>query len=323
MEPNASREGRLIVPEGTRSGRADKVLSGLTPDLSRSRWQRLFAEGRVWRDDCVLSQTDTVRAGDVIEYDLPDPRRLDLTPVPMALDVLFEDTHLLVLNKAPGIVVHPGAGTGTETLVHGLLHHCRGSLSGIGGVERPGIVHRLDKETSGVLVVAKDDVSHQGLARQFAERTTRKTYLSLVAGVPAAASGRIEEPIGRHPVHRTRMACRKDGRPARTDYRLVRQWQDRAALIEEEIHTGRTHQIRVHMRFLGLPLLGDSAYGFKEKAFAEAAGIEVPRVMLHAARLAFLHPVLKRELSFEAGLPDDFVSLMSALDKAFPPAESH
>lgn len=322
MEANGGSERHLCVPEGTRPGRADKVLAGLTPDLSRSRWQRLFAKGLVWKEDCVLSQADTLRGGDLVLYRLPDPEPMDLTPVAMNLDVLYEDAHLLVLNKEAGVVVHPGAGTGRETLVHGLLDHCQGSLSGIGGVERPGIVHRLDKETSGVLVVAKTDACHQGLARQFAQRTTRKCYLSLVAGVPSEPVGCIEQPVGRHPVHRMRMACRKDGRPARTDYRLLRHWSHHAALIEEEIHTGRTHQIRVHMNFLGLPLLGDALYGFKEKAFLEATGIAVPRVMLHAARLAFTHPLDNLGLSFEAPLPEDFSGIMAGLERAFPSAES-
>jgi len=321
MQEREGSELSITIPEDTRSGRADKLLAALVPDLSRSRWQKLLARGLVWKDECAVSQADRLRPGDSLEYRLPAPEPLDLTPVDMQLDILYEDDDLLVLNKAPGVVVHPGAGTGKETLVHGLLHHCRGSLSGIGGVERPGIVHRLDRETSGVLVVAKSDSAHKGLARQFAERTTRKRYLSLLAGTPAVSSGRIEKAIGRHPVYRTRMACSETGRPARSEYRLVQRWGERVSLVEVAIHTGRTHQIRVHMQSLGLPLLGDPLYGFKEKAFVEATGVRVPRVMLHAACLTFHHPADHRELSFEAPLAEDFRAVMRELDQLAAPVK--
>jgi 23S rRNA pseudouridine1911/1915/1917 synthase len=321
MAGEDSIEQQILVPEGTRTDRADKLLARLYPELSRSRWQKLFAVGLVWIEDRTLSQTDKLRSGDVVQFTLPAPVPLELKPVPMALSILFEDADLIVLDKPAGQVVHPGAGTGEDTLVHGLLHHCRDSLSGIGGSERPGIVHRLDKETSGILVVAKSDRAHQALSRQFAERVVKKHYTALVTGVPKPGEDRIEEPIGRHATHRTRMACRPDGRPARTDYRVLKTWGKAASRIDLRIHTGRTHQIRVHMKQHGHPLLGDLLYGFKPARLAGENGLEipVPRVMLHAQALTFQHPATEEELSFEAPLPADFRELMSILDQAFPP----
>jgi 23S rRNA pseudouridine1911/1915/1917 synthase len=315
-------EEQVLVPEGTRSERADKLLARIYPDLSRSRWQKLFADGLVWTDDRTLSQTDKLRAGDLVQFTLPPPVPLDLNPVPMPLSILFEDADLLVIDKPAGLVVHPGAGTGEDTLVHGLLHHCRGSLSGIGGSERPGIVHRLDKETSGLLVVAKSDRAHQALSRQFAERVVKKHYTALVMGVPEPQAGIIEQPIGRHPTQRTRMTCRPDGRPARTDYRVLRSWGSAASHINLRIHTGRTHQIRVHMKEQGHPLLGDQLYGFKPARLNADCGreIHVPRVMLHAQVLEFIHPVTEAALRMEAPLPEDFTALMAAMDRIFPSA---
>jgi len=226
----------------------------------------------------------------------------------MPLDILYEDTSILVLNKQAGRVVHPGAGTGEDTLVHGILYHCRGSLSGIGGVERPGIVHRLDKETSGVLIVAKTDGAFQSLAEQFSERSIQKFYTALVRGVPDPARGAVDEPIGRHPVHRTRMSCRPDGRPSRTDYEVARQWRI-ASQLDLRIHTGRTHQIRVHMKHLGHPLLGDSLYGYRQRD----CPVDVPRIMLHARRLVFQHPETGKQMVVEAPVPADFQDVISRL----------
>ncbi len=317
-EDMPGEERQLVIPEGTRSDRADKVLAALCPELSRSRWQRLFREGRVWLEDRVLVQDDKLHAGDLVQFSLPPPRPAVLRPVPMPLAIVHEDEALLVLDKEPGRVVHPGAGTGEDTLVHGLLHHCRGALCGGGATERPGIVHRLDKETSGLLVVAKTEAAFLSLARQFAERRVEKCYTALTAGVPRPPEGVIEEPIGRHPVHRVRMACRTDGRPARSDYAVLRQWGGAVALVEVRIHTGRTHQIRVHLSHIGHPLLGDRLYG----GGMARGPVDVPRVMLHAGRLAFTHPHSGRKVVFEAPLPPDFVAAMAALDRLFADAES-
>lgn len=324
MSGRAGNERQILVPEGTRADRADKLLARIHPELSRSRWQKLLADGLVWADDRMLSQTDKLRAGDLVQFTLPAPVSLTLRPVPMQLSILYEDADLLAVDKPPGMVVHPGAGTGEDTLVHGLLHHCRDSLSGIGGSERPGIVHRLDKETSGLLVVAKSDRAHQALSRQFAERVVKKHYTALVTGVPEKASGSIDEPIGRHATHRTRMTCRADGRPARTDYKVVTSWSTHASRVDLRIHTGRTHQIRVHMKELGHPLLGDKLYGFKPGRLSADSGEPVPvsRVMLHAHVLVFDHPVKGDSMRIEAPLPADFRELMTALDDAIAPGES-
>jgi 23S rRNA pseudouridine1911/1915/1917 synthase len=300
---------QIIVPEGERSGRADKLLAKLYPDLSRSRWQKLFQAGRVWQEDRVLSQKNKLRAGDVVDFSIPEVEPIELRPVEMDLSVLFEDESVLVLDKAAGVVVHPGAGTGEDTLVHGILHHCQGSLSGIGGKERPGIVHRLDKDTSGVLIIAKTDTAFQSLSEQFAGRSIRKFYTALVRGVPDPGEGTVDAPIGRHPVHRTRMSVREDGRHASTDYSVQEEW-GLASLVDLQIHTGRTHQIRVHMKHLGHPVLGDSTYGYKSQEGLP----EIPRVMLHASRLEFIHPVEQREIVIKAPLPEDFKAVVNSLN---------
>ena len=240
----------------------------------------------------------------------PPPEKIDNQPEAIPLDILFEDADLIVINKPAGLVVHPGAGHKEHTLVNALLHHCP-TLSGIGGKERPGIVHRLDKETSGCLVVAKNDAAHRGLSIQFADRTVEKIYLALVAGKLRRATGVIEEKIGRHPVHRKRMSvATARGRSARTEYRVVRS-NDEFSLIECQLHSGRTHQIRVHLHHLGHPVLGDKVYTSKSAK-------NFPRQMLHAWKLGFQHPVTKEWKSFEAPLPDEFrdaLCLLESLDR--------
>ncbi|MFW6353559.1 MAG: RluA family pseudouridine synthase [Verrucomicrobiota bacterium] len=300
----------LEVSEAEDRERADKVLTRHLPDLSRSQVQRLFAKGLVWREETALTKNERLRAGDVLSFSIPPVVPLDLRPVALPLEVLFETDDLIAVNKAPGMVVHPGAGTGEDTLVHALLHHCAGQLSGIGGVERPGIVHRLDRDTSGVIVAAKSDRAYQGLAQAFAERTLEKHYTALVRGVPRLLSGRIEAPIGRHPNHRTRMAVRDDGRPARTDWKLREAFGDLFAWLDLRLHTGRTHQIRVHCAHLAHPLAGDQAYGFRAR---KRDPVEVSRVMLHAARLVLTHPVSGIPLTLEAPVPEDFSSTVEAL----------
>lgn len=275
-------------------------------------------------DDRVLRQKDKLRSGESVQVSLPPLKQLELKPVAMDLDILFEDDDLLVLNKEPGVVVHPGAGTGEDTLVHGLLHHCRGSLHGIGGAERPGIVHRLDKETSGVMIIAKTEQAFQSLAEQFAGRTIRKFYTALVAGVPDDSSGSIDEPIGRHAVHRTRMTCRPDGRNALTDYSVEEVYASAAACLRLQIHTGRTHQIRVHLKHLGHPLLGDSLYGYKPGLLpGDGKSLDCPRVMLHATTLVFTHPVSGETQEVTAPLPEDFKAVMAGLKALYSHPESH
>jgi 23S rRNA pseudouridine1911/1915/1917 synthase len=311
--PDLNTPQELLVPEGSRPARADRVLAAAFPEHSRTALQRAFDAGLVRRANIVLSRDTAVAGGDRLEFSLPAVAAADLKPADIPLDVLFEDRHLLAVNKASGMIVHPGAATGDDTLVHALLSHCAGSLSGIGGVERPGIVHRLDKETTGVIVVAKNDQAHRALADQFATRTLTKEYVALVAGVPQLLSGTIDRAIGRHPVHRHRMTIGEGGKPARTDWERVEVFGDIAALLRCRIFTGRTHQIRVHLKSLGHPILGDALYGWKPDPRLKE---QPARVMLHAEHLVLAHPSTGKELDLRAPLPADFTKLIRALRKA-------
>jgi 23S rRNA pseudouridine1911/1915/1917 synthase len=293
-------EGVLLAP----SERGDRLLARVWPDLSRSRIQQLIKEQRITLNSKPFRASESVTAGDVLNAEIPGPVVPDaLLPHRMELDVLFEDPHLLVINKPEGLVVHPGAGTGSDTLVHGLLHHCK-DLSGIGGVERPGIVHRLDKETSGCLVVAKDDIAHQRLSAQFANREVEKIYLAVVDGRLRRPSGTVEAAIGRHRVHRQKMAVLEDGRgrPAITEWRCLLH-EHGCSLLECRPRTGRTHQIRVHLKHLGHPILGDSVYGNRGSW---------TRHLLHAWKIAFRHPVSGLEICCTAPVPADFPLLPPA-----------
>jgi 23S rRNA pseudouridine1911/1915/1917 synthase len=290
----------LVVAANEAKLRLDQFLAKRLPEFSRSRFQQLIRNGFVRLNDSTSRPRHIVRAGDKIEVTEPPLQKIETLPELIPLEILFEDDDLIVINKPPGLVIHPGAGHREHTLVNALLNHCT-VLSGIGGKERPGIVHRLDKETSGCLVVAKNDATHQHLSSQFAARTVEKIYLALVAGKLRKPAGVIEERIGRHPVHRQRMsATARIGRAAKTEYRAVRS-SDRATLIECRLHSGRTHQIRVHLHHLGYPVLGD-------KIYAPQLAKDFPRQMLHAWKLGFRHPRTKDSKSFEAPLPDDFAA---------------
>lgn len=282
------------IPAGIRRDRADKVLSELVEDLSRSRIQKLIEEGAVWRDDQLLVRRSPLEAGDLIRIEIPQTRPLEVRPVAMALNICYEDSDILVLNKPSGVVVHPGAGTGEDTLVHGLLHHCAGQLSGIGGVERPGIVHRLDKETSGLLVVAKNDRAHHGLVEQFQSRSIRKVYTALLQGQPDWRETTVDRPIGRHPVQRMKMAVRDSGRNATSHFEVLHA-ELRGSLARIQIETGRTHQIRVHAKFLGHPVVGDELYGYR--------GDWKGRILLHAGELEFTHPCNGNRVQLSVGAP--------------------
>jgi 23S rRNA pseudouridine1911/1915/1917 synthase len=305
-----------LVPSGTRRARADKILAAAFAEHSRVAFHRAFDAGLVTRDEVVLVRDSTVAGGDVITFTFPEAAPAELRPVEIPLDVIFEDRHLLAINKAAGMIVHPGAATGEDTLVHALLAHCAGTLSGVGGVERPGIVHRLDRETSGLILVAKHDRAHRGLAAQFAERTLHKEYLALVAGAPALVSGSIRKPIGRNKQHRHKMGVievEQGGRAAHTDWEVVERFGEFAALVRCTIHTGRTHQIRVHLKALGHVLLGDVIYGWKPDARLSR---QPGRVMLHAEHIVFRHPVSGKTLDLHAPLPRDFTTQMATLRKA-------
>jgi 23S rRNA pseudouridine1911/1915/1917 synthase len=302
------RTETFIVEQSLPAGRLDTFLRERFPAASRSAWQRLIEEGHVLVNGQPGKPTHAPRAGEQIEIHWPEARPAEAQPENMPLDILFEDQSLLVLNKPAGLVVHPAAGHEEHTLVNALLHHCRGSLSGIGGVARPGIVHRLDKDTSGCLVVAKNDETHLALSAQFASRQVGKIYNAILCGELARESGEIRAAIARHPTHRKRMAARDDaaGRAAHTSWRVLERLPA-ATFVEAQIHTGRTHQVRVHFQYLGYPVVGDETYGARQNArLKELTNYAAPRVMLHAGELSFVHPRTEKKLSFEAPLPKDF-----------------
>ena len=290
----------LLVSANEAKLRLDQFMAKRLPEFSRSRLQQLIRDGFVLLNNSTSRPRQIVRGGDKIELTEPPLEKIEMLPEAIPLEILFEDDDLVVINKPPGLVVHPGAGHREHTLVNALLNHCA-TLSGIGGKERAGIVHRLDKETSGCLVVAKNDVAHWELSKQFAARTVEKIYLALVAGKLRKPAGAIEGKIGRHPVHRKQMsATTLRGRVAKTEYRVVRS-SDRATLIECRLHSGRTHQIRVHLHHLGHAVLGD-------KIYAPRLAKDFPRQMLHAWKLGFRHPRTQEWKSFEAPVPDDFAA---------------
>lgn len=298
-------EERII--SGTLPGgeRLDKALS-LASGLSRERIKALMGEGRVMLDGKAASQASLKpAAGTAFAIDVPEAAPAEAVAQDIPLNIVFEDEHLIVIDKPAGLVVHPAAGNLDGTLVNALLHHCRGKLSGIGGVERPGIVHRLDKDTSGCLVVAKSDAAHQSLVTQFSERSTmEKIYLAVTQGVPAPAKDTIFTHIGRHPVNRQKMAVVNPpgGKTAITDYEiLTTDAATRTSLVLCHLHTGRTHQIRVHLHHKGTPLVGDPIYGKPSRN-----AVLPDRLMLHAWKLSFEHPLTRKRLSFEAPIPQEF-----------------
>lgn len=297
---------QLVVTQQSAQPRLDLFLARELTQFSRSRLQQLIRDGFVSLNGARARPRERVRAGDRIRVSEPLPEKTDNQPEAISLDILFEDDDLVVINKPSGLVVHPGAGHREHTLVNALLHHCP-NLSGVGGKERPGIVHRLDKETSGCLVVAKNDETHRNLSAQFAARTVEKIYLALVAGKLRKKIGSIDAAITRHPVHRQRMtAISARGRAARTDYRVVAE-SGQASLLECELHSGRTHQIRVHLQHLGHPVLGD-------KVYAARLAKDFPRQMLHAWKLGFRHPRTEETKKFEAAMPEDFANAMRSLE---------
>jgi len=295
----------FVVTDDDAKLRLDQFLAKRLPEYSRSRIQQLIRGGFVRLNDQTTRPRQIVRRGDKISLREPPVEKIDIRPEPIPLDVLFEDEDIIVINKPAGLTVHPGAGQREHTLVNALLSHCV-SLSGIGGKERPGIVHRLDKETSGCLVVAKNDIAHRELSKQFAARTVEKIYLALVTGKLRKPAGVIEEKIGRHPVHRQRMRVTSlRGRTAKTEYRVICS-SEQASLIECRLHSGRTHQIRVHLHHLGHAVLGDKVYAAR---FAK----NFPRQMLHAWKLGFHHPRTGELKNFEAPSPADFKQAVSAV----------
>jgi 23S rRNA pseudouridine1911/1915/1917 synthase len=298
--------------------RLDKFLASRFPELSRARLQDLLEAGEVRRGDAVITEgSSRVKPGQRYAVHLPEPRPAVPQGEDRALDVLFEDEHLLVLDKPAGLVVHPAPGHAHGTLVNALLAHCAGSLSGIGGVLRPGIVHRLDKDVSGLLVVAKHDRAHVGLAAQFSVHRIERAYQAIVWGVPPRPSGSVDRPIGRHPKDRKRMAVVETGKRALTHYRLLEAFGTLAARLDVALATGRTHQIRVHLAALGLGIIGDPVYRPRRRAQIGAALqrhlASFDRIALHAYRLGFEHPVTGEWRSFERAPPRSFDGLSEHL----------
>lgn len=304
---------RLVLTQTLPRERLDRHLVSLLGGVSRATIQRLLEEGRITVDGHPAKPTHAPRAGETVAIDWPPVRSSEVVPQEIPLDILFEDEDLVVLNKPADLVVHPSAGHDDGTLVNALLHHCRGQLSGIGGVERPGIVHRLDLGTSGCLVVAKNDRMHVALSALFQERRVEKFYQCIVCGDLQPPQGDIHANIARHPSHRKRMAVVQGGRDAWTTYRRLERLRN-STFVEAQIHTGRTHQIRVHFQHLGYPVLGDETYGKPaSKRVTEATGVAPPRQMLHARRLVFAHPRTGRVCEFDAPLPADFRAVLEAL----------
>lgn len=307
------RTESLTVEVSLPRARLDTFLHQRFPCVSRGTLQRLIREGEIRVNDLPVKPTHHPAAGEEVTIHWPVPKPPTVAPRDIPLEVLHEDEDLLVLNKAAGMVVHPAAGNEDNTLVNALLHHCRGSLSGIGGVERPGIVHRLDQFTSGVMVVAKNDATHMALSHQFAHRQVQKIYDAIACGEVMPAQGEIDAAIMRHPNHRKVMTVSAGGRSARTSYRVLERLRG-ATLLEVQLHTGRTHQVRVHLKHLGFPLVGDDVYAKRQNArLKELTGWTASRQMLHARSLCFTHPASGDRLEFEAPWPEDFRATVVAL----------
>jgi len=308
--------------------RLDHFLAKALPELSRARLQALIKDGRVRKGEATIGDPNfRVKPGERYAVSVPPPVPAGPQPQDIPLVILYEDDDLIVIDKQAGLVVHPAAGNLDGTLVNALLAHCGASLKGIGGVARPGIVHRLDKDTSGVLVAAKNERAMRSLGKQFAAHKVERAYNAVVWGVPRERSGLIEGNLGRNPFDRKRMAVlREAGKPARTRYRTLEEFGQRdkafASLLECRLETGRTHQIRVHLGHIGHPLIGDATYGRarrapiprspEEKAAFEAA-MKFPRQALHAGVLGFFHPTKQRKMLFESPWPEDFAKLVKAL----------
>jgi 23S rRNA pseudouridine1911/1915/1917 synthase len=303
------------IAEAADGWRLDRALADAVPTLSRERLKALISSGRVLGEDGTAVRDPAKKAvgGQSFSVSVPAPAPAHNEPQDIALDIVFEDEHLLVLDKQAGLVVHPAAGNPDGTLVNALLHHCAGRLSGIGGVARPGIVHRIDKDTSGLMVVAKTDRAHEGLAKQFAVHSIDRRYKAIVAGRPSPPSGSIDAPLARSPANRKKVAVVASGKRAVTHYRTLQPLRE-ATLVECRLETGRTHQVRVHMTSIGNPLLGDPVYGRTKPVHRPVLEtLRFRRQALHAAHLGFIHPVKSNALSFDSELPADMQELFTSL----------
>ena len=321
-----SEEKIFTTPEATeceKNMRLDKFLSAKLPDLSRSRLQKLISEGFVECEEIVIADNShKVKIGDSYQVTIPPAEEAEPQPQDIALDIVYEDEDIVVVNKNAGMTVHPAAGAYDGTLVNALLFHCRDNLSGIGGVKRPGIVHRIDKETSGLLVVAKNDEAHRFLSEQFAEHSIERTYIAVVYGVPNPLSGKIEASIGRSKFDRKKMAIvEKGGKNAVTNYKTLKTFKTAVSIVQCNLETGRTHQIRVHLSSKGNALVGDKVYVKSKKSeLPLSADLKnyvnnFPRQALHAKTLGFIHPRKKEFMQFDSELPSDMAELIAELEK--------
>lgn len=317
----AQKNYEIQAPENIGKERLDKFLVNRLPEISRARLQKLIDDNNILVNEAPTKASHIVKPGELIRVAIPGPAPIDVAPENLPLEITYEDDYLLVLNKAAGMVVHPAFANFSGTLVNALLFHCR-NLSKVGGNFRPGLVHRLDKDTSGLLVVAKDDHTHALLAQQFSARTIDREYVAVVWGICQQKSGRIETHLGRSRVDRTRIVVQKEGKKAITDYQVLEEF-DFASFVRLKLHTGRTHQIRVHMMFIGHPVFGDGAYSGRNQqlkalnrgqfGFAAALLNLYRRQMLHARTLGFDHPHTGAKMRFECPLPDDLQSLLAHL----------
>lgn len=311
MEGQETTHSGILGP-----GRLDRALAEAIPSLSRARIQVLVDENALQIAGRAVTDAASKKfEGQPFTLIVPAPLPDKAEAQDIALDIVFEDEHLIVVDKPAGLVVHPAAGHADGTLVNALLHHCKGKLSGIGGVQRPGIVHRIDRDTSGLLVVAKSDKAHEGLAKLFAAHDIERRYLAVVAGHPIPPAGTIRTQIGRSTTNRKKMAVLPEGKGkhAVTHYRMIEQFRE-ASLVECRLETGRTHQVRVHMAHIGTPLIGDATYNNRRKAFRFGPNqSHFDRQALHAASLGFIHPVTGEKLGFESSLPEDIQLLLTSL----------
>tara|TARA_B100001123_G_scaffold7501_1_gene9253 strand:- start:3060 stop:4043 length:984 start_codon:yes stop_codon:yes gene_type:complete len=317
-----------IVPLDFHGNRIDKFLQSQINELSRTRLQSLIREGQVKLNNITINNASKkIKKEDKIKVNFPPPKETVIKPSKIPLNILHEDKDIIVINKSPGLVVHPGAGNYEKTIVNGLLFKYSNNLSNVGGKLRPGIVHRIDKDTSGVIVVAKNDIAHINLSKQFSNHTIYRVYEALVWGSLKPQNGRINEKISRSVKNRQLMAVRKDkGKISITNYKTIKIFQNlnlpKISLVECQLETGRTHQIRVHMHFKGNPILGDRSYGKLKKKFKkidenlEKKINNFNRQALHAKKLGFIHPTTKKEIFFEAERPNDFNALIKSLKKA-------
>ncbi|MEL7597475.1 MAG: RluA family pseudouridine synthase [Clostridiaceae bacterium] len=295
----------FIIDENSVNCRLDVYLSQEFEDKSRSYIQKLVDEGNITVNGKNKKSNYKLKIDDKITINLPELEELVIQPENIELDILYEDSDLIVINKHQGMVVHPAPGNYTGTLVNALVYHCK-DLSGINGVARPGIVHRIDKDTSGILVIAKNDNAHKKLAEQLKEHSMKREYVALVEGIIKEESGMVDKPLGRHPKERIKMAIVSGGKRAVTHYEVVERFE-KNTLVKCILETGRTHQIRVHMSYIGHPLVGDPVYGYKKQKFS------LNGQMLHAKKLGFIHPTTEKYMEFESEIPDYFIDVLKKL----------